>query len=132
MAQAIQMQHETDPRDEILTDVASFLPDISVMGARLLVAPYIRSKQTRGGIFLPDNTRAEDKFQGKVGLVLALGPLAFRDDETHRFGDKTPKVGDWIVFAVGDTFGFELGTRRCRAVEDVDVHLIVQRPDIIL
>lgn len=132
MAQAIQMMHDADPRAEILREVDEFLPGISVMGARLLVAPYIRPNQTRGGIFLSDNTKAEDKYQGKVGLVLALGPLAFKDDENHRFGHITPMVGDWIVYSVGDTFAFELGKRRCRAVEDVDVHLIIQAPDIVL
>ncbi len=132
MAQAIQMQHETDPRAEILREVEDFMPGISVMGARILVAPYIRPSQTRGGIYLSDNTKAEDKYQGKVGLVLALGPLAFKDDDSHRFGRITPRVGDWIVYSVGDTFAFELGRRRCRAVEDVDVHLIIQAPDIIL
>lgn len=132
MAHAIAMVHDDDPKTAILEDLRPFLSDIEVLGARVLVAVYVRPKHTAGGIYLPDKTVDEDKYQGKVGLVLALGPIAFEDDQTHRFGTIKPQVGDWIVFSVGDTFGLELGKRRCRSVEDVDVHMILPRPDMIL
>jgi co-chaperonin GroES (HSP10) len=132
MAQAIQMARDADPKAEILSEVGPFLPNVVVLGARLLVAVYVRAERTAGGILLPGQTRGEDKYQGKVGLVLAAGSLAFQSDETHRFGGVTPQMGDWVVFSVGDTFAFELGKQRCRAVEDVDVHMILSRPDIIL
>lgn len=130
MAHAIAMVHDEDPRDTIMRDID--LSDVQVLGARVLVAVYVRPKQSAGGIYLPDKTVDEDKYQGKVGLVLALGPIAFEDDQTHRFGEIKPEVGDWVVFSVGDTFGLELGKRRCRSVEDVDVHMILHRPDAIL
>jgi co-chaperonin GroES (HSP10) len=132
MATAIQMVHARDPREELWLDVEPYLADITVLGARVLVAVYVRPEQTKSGILLPAQTRHEDVYQGKVGLVLKCGPLAFQDDATHRFGNQVPTVGDWVVFSVGDTFGMELGKRRCRTVEDVDVHLIINRPDILL
>jgi co-chaperonin GroES (HSP10) len=132
MATAIAMVHEEDPKGAIWKDIEPYLAEVDVLGARVLVAVYVRPKQSAGGIYLPDKTVDEDKYQGKVGLVLALGPIAFEDDTTHRFGTIKPEVGDWIVFSVGDTFGLEIGKRRCRSVEDVDVHMIIDRPDIIL
>lgn len=132
MATAIAMVHDEDPKAAILQDLSPYLGQIEVLGARVLVAVYVRPKQSAGGIYLPDKTVDEDRYQGKVGLVLSLGPIAFQDDATHRFGTIKPEVGDWVVFSVGDTFGLELGKRRCRSVEDVDIHMVLPRPDMIL
>lgn len=132
MPHAISMVHEVDPKTTILRDVEKLLPAVEMLGARVLVAVYVRPNITAGGIHLADSTVGEDRYQGKVGLVLKMGPIAFEDDPTHRFGTKKPAVGDWIVFSVGDTFGLELGKRRCRSVEDVDVHMIIPVPDMIL
>lgn len=131
MAHAIAMIHVRDPGDEIREEVAATLADVTVLGARLLVAVYVRPEKTLGGIIITGITTGEDRYQGKVGLVLQCGPIAFQDDATHRFGGKVPKVGDWVVFAVGDTFALEMGKRRVRMVEDVDVHMIISRPDAI-
>lgn len=131
MATAIRMLHTSDPADEIRKDIGIRLDDSKVTGALVLVGVYMRPKKTAGGIILTDNTAAEDKFQGKVGLVLGMGPLAFKDDDVHKFGDVRPAVGDWIVFSIGDTFAAELGGRRVRFVEDVDVKMIIPSPDVL-
>ncbi len=132
MASALAMVHPVDPKHEIFREVASYLADVTPLGAEVLLAVYIRPEKTKGGILLPGNQgpRKEDSYQGKVGLVLALGEMAFTDDATHKWPTK-PKVGDWVAINVGDTWAFELGPRRCRVVEDVDVKLILQRPDIV-
>ncbi len=131
MAHAIAMVHDDDPKATIMADVAPHLANVEVLGARVLVAVYVRPEKTRSGLILTSKSTDEDKYQGKVGLVLKLGPIAFHDDDTHRFGRLSPAIGDWIVFSVGDTFGMEMGERRVRSVEDVDVHLIVRNPDCI-
>jgi co-chaperonin GroES (HSP10) len=131
MAHAIAMVHDDDPKATIMRDVTPHLKSVEILGARVLVAVYVRPEKTKSGLFLTAKSTDEDKYQGKVGLVLKLGPIAFMDDQTHRFGAKSPAVGDWIVYSVGDTFAMEMGERRCRSVEDVDVHLIVQNPDSI-
>jgi co-chaperonin GroES (HSP10) len=125
------MVHDEDPKTAIWDDCKAHLDKIEVLGARVLVGVYVRPEKTKSGLILTSNTRKEDTYQGKVGLVLALGPIAFEDDPTHRFGAVKPRVGDWVVYNVGDTFGMEMGERRVRCVEDVDVHLIVQTPDSI-
>lgn len=133
--QALQMVHEIDPADEISAEVKHFVSDVEPLGAQILVAVYMRPEKTKGGIIVPDSTsgtRTEDRYQGKVGLVLKIGPLAFSEDDKHHWGDRVPKAGDWILYRVGDTFPFILGKRTCRFVEDVDVKAIVKRPDIVL
>lgn len=131
MAHAIPMVHDADPRAVILEECAAHMQGVTILGARVLVGVYVPPEATKGGIILTTNSRTESNYQGKVGLVLALGPIAFQDDQTHRFGEIKPKVGDWIVFNVGDTFGLELGKRRARNIEDVDVHMIITDPDSI-
>jgi co-chaperonin GroES (HSP10) len=131
MAHAIAMVHEENPKAAILADCEPHLGGIKVLGARVLVAVYVRPNQTKSGLFLTAKTTDEDRYQGKVGLVLAMGPIAFEDDANHRFGTVKPKAGDWVVLSVGDTFAFEMGERRMRNVEDVDVQLIIENPDAI-
>lgn len=130
MAVALEMVHDIDPKQEIMDDVAPFLNDIEPLAAQVLIGIYVRPKKTSGGIYIPDNTQGEDIYQGKVGLVLKLGPLAFSEDESHKWGGRTPQVGDWVLFRVGDTFPFSLGKRHCRAVEDVNFKFILHKPDI--
>ncbi len=133
MAQALAMVHATDPKAEIMREIEPFLADVQPLGTEVLLAVYVRPERMASGLYLPQNKgpMAEDRFQGKTGLVLAMGAMAFAEDATHRWGGVIPKVGDWVAINVGDTWAFELGTRRCRVVEDVDVKLLLQRPDIV-
>lgn len=131
MAQALLMVHDRDPKDVLLDELKDYLDLVQPVGAGVMVAVYQRPEKTVGNILLPDKYRGEDVYQGKVGLVLAMGPIAFSEDASHRFGERIPQVGDWIVYSVGETFSFELGKVRCRMVEDVSVRAIVQQPDII-
>jgi co-chaperonin GroES (HSP10) len=131
MPQAVAMLHNADPKRDLQKQVDALVNFIQPLGTGVLVAVYQRPTRTAGGIILTDNTRGEDNYQGKVGLVLRMGPIAFEDDATHRFGSAVPKIGDWIVFNVGETFSFELGKQRCRIIEDVSVRAIVDQPDIV-
>lgn len=129
---ALQMNHTTDPKKTIYDGVGKHVDDVTIMGAQILVGIYIRPEMTKGSIILTQATRKEDEWQGKVGLVLKKGPLAFQDDNSHSFGKKTPQVGDWVMFNVGDTFAFHLGDSKARILEDVDVKAILAKPDIVL
>ena len=126
------MTHTVDPKQEIMAEVNAVVESLHPLGAQVLVGTYIRPKMTAGGIHIPDSTQGEDIYQGKVGLVLKLGPLAFKEDDTHKWGDRVPQVGDWVMFRVGDTFPCTLGKRAGRFVEDVDVKAILSKPDYVL
>lgn len=130
MSTALKMAHARDPREDIHDKLGKRIANIKVMGARVLVGTYVRPEKTAGGIILTDKSRDEDKYQGKVGLVLKMGPLAFTEDDTHKFPDK-PKVGDWVLFRVGDTWPLLIGDQDCRFVDDVAVQSIVPGPDMV-
>lgn len=130
MVQALQMIHSVDPKQEITDDLSGYLDGIRVQGVRVMVATYIRPKVTASGIHLSSHTTDEDLWQSKVGLVVAVGEQAFKDDPTHTFGSAIPKLGDWVVFRIGDAFSFMLGKRHMKTVADSDIHLVIPRPDM--
>ena len=131
MTKALRMIHTVDPRQEIYARVRDHIDNVEVMGAEVLLGIYIRPDKTAGGIFLSDRTRNEDKWQGKVALVLKKGPIAFVNDERHNFGDKVPDVGDWVALRVGDSFQLSMGEQMCRIAEDVNIKLILKDPDSV-
>ena len=134
MAVAVQMKHTVDPKKEIWDDVKPYLDDVEPIGTEVLLAVYLRPERTAGGIIVDlgdKGMKAEDRYQGKVGLVLKMGPVAFTEDDRHHWGGRIPQVGDWLAVSVGDTWSCELGNRRCRIVEDIHCKLILQRPDIV-
>ena len=65
---------------------------------------YIRPEEMKVGpdgkhvILLPDMVRTEDRYQSCVGLVVALGPQAFKDKEGKPKGSAY-RVGDWVAFS---------------------------------
>lgn len=56
-------------------------------------------------ILLPEMILAEDKFQTNIGLVIAIGPGAFKNaDGSSRYHgpDEPYRVSDWILFPRSD------------------------------
>jgi len=87
----------------------SALDDISgieVFGDLVLVMAFAERTKTRGGIILSDKSHDEARFQGKVGLVVAVGPQAFQDDARVTFGGQTVAVGDWVMARTSDGVEF--------------------------
>jgi|SRR5215472_4595236 len=139
---ALQGVHQKDPAEEIWDDLKDLLPLVKrIGGADVLVAVYKRPEKVRGksGIefILPDRTRDEDDVQGVAGLVVMMGPLAYKYEKTARWfvdenGDPAPpKIGDWVTFDVKVTHPMLLGERMCRLVHDQYIRAIVARPDIV-
>lgn len=85
----------TDEHATALLRRLRYIPD--VMGSSVLIGMFIRPNKV-GSIYLADRSRDEDVYQGRVGLVLALGPLAFVDDKFRRFGGPWCRPGDWILY----------------------------------
>lgn len=135
---AAAMLHDEDPREIILRRTGG-LEGVEVFGNDMLVAIYKRPEKTKLGIILVDNTRSEDVHQGKVGLVLKMGPTCFLDEEGSKFRDI--KEGDWVVFRPSDGWRVTLNTLSgghskddivdCRVVSDVSVRARVSDPDYI-
>lgn len=65
-------------------------------GWHVLVLQYIRPEKV-GSIIMAEQTRREDEYQGRVGLVLRMGPEAFTD--VGKFpGGPWCKPGVWVTW----------------------------------
>lgn len=116
-----------DPR-KTLTDmigeraIAEFEPAYD----DVLIATYVRSNVTAGGIIIGgDKTRAEDRFQGKVGLVLKCGPLVDSEKFPGPF-TKPIKPGDWVMYRPSDANEFFFVDRKS-SLDGVSARVIQQR-----
>jgi len=101
----IAEQASKDPKEALFQAVGS-LDDIEVFHNLVLVATYVPPDRSPGGILYADRKLDEDRFQGKVGLVLKVGPLAFKDEGHIQFGGVKVERGDWVVAKFSD--GWEL------------------------
>lgn len=118
-----------------IMDQIGDMADAVIFGNRILVAKWIRT--TMGSLLAAEQTRREDKWQGKVGLVLAVGPLAFKDDPSiGTFAGQSVKVGDWALFQYSDGRDLDFqppGSHEkipCKILRDVDIDGVVPRPDM--
>lgn len=119
-------------KDEIWTSIGQDLVnDIEVYHNQVLVATWIRPERTAGGVILTDKSRAEDQWQGKVGLVVAYGPQAFVSDAAHDFSDQDVEVDDWIVYKVSDGFALNINDVHCRLLQDVEIRMRIKDPTTI-
>jgi len=121
---ALIMDHLLDPKEELLKSIGD-TSKLELFGNQVLVAIYIRPQKTSSGIFLTDNYRDEDKWQGKMGLVVKKGTSSLVDpaDEVQ--------VGDWVVFRPSDGWGLTLNGAMCRMLDDRVIRGRAPSPDTI-
>lgn len=142
---AIAQAANADPRKTLLDRVGDTL-DYEVFHNLVLVVTYIKpSKMMKGAngedveFHFTDKTLAEDRFQGKVGMVAKLGPMAFKDDSHTQFGGLIVEPGDWVMYRPSD--GIELFIRDrsgtdsdglpCRLIEDTAIKGRISSPTLI-
>lgn len=101
--------------------------DIEVQYNWVLVVKHLRRVVARGILAAPV-TETEDRWQGKVGMVLKKGPAAFQDEGPNKFYGFNPEVGDWVIFRNSDGWDVELGHRAdriaylsCRFIQDAHI-----------
>lgn len=124
------MKHNADPADVIKEEIGD-LSEIEMFGNQILLGVYERPEQLASGVYMSDQTRQEDQYQGKVGLVLKKGPAAFRSDSNYDFMDQNVKVGEWVVLWVTDGRKIRIKGMLCRVVEDLHIRMKISAPDIV-
>lgn len=100
------MMHKEDPRDTLMREVGD-ISEIEIFADDVLVAIYRRPEKTKGGIIMTDVTRGEDVYQGKVGLILKMGPMAEQDTGC--------RPGDWCWFRPADGWSVTLTANKTPA-----------------
>jgi len=87
-------------------------------GWKILIVPYTQPKVSKGGIHFADSTIRTEEIATSIGYVVALGPLAYKD-EAKFGGFPWCKKGDYVVF------GRYAGSRLLMRGEDND-HLPIR------
>lgn len=99
----------------------------SPVGYRLLIAlPDVEDK-TKGGVFIPDKLREAEKVASVVGLVVAMGDLAYKDPDKFPNGAWC-KEGDYVIFRSYSGTRLKVGTQEFRVINDDTVEAVVDDP----
>ena len=80
---------------EALGDIS----ELRLFGRQVMVAAFVKPAITPGGIITPVGFQMEDWWQGKVAMLVGVGPAAFSGDASYlaaTYGDAVPKFGDWV------------------------------------
>ena len=125
------MDHQKDPKQAIFDALGSGYTDFKLFNNQVLCAVYVRPQKTKSGIFLTDVTTSEDKIQGKVGLVINMGPMAFIDDSNSWFKDVDIILEDWVVFKPSDGWSITVNGVLCRILDDTNVRGTIPHPDMV-
>ena len=124
------MKHDEDPASAIRKKIGN-LKDYIIFGNYVLLGVYERPEVTKSGIHLAGVTRGEDQHQGKAGLVLKKGPMAFVSDAHYDFKGQNVEEGDWVSIWVSDGRKLYVNGGLCRLVEDQHIRLKIPAPDVV-
>ena len=125
-----QISQAKDKRQGIL-DALGDISGAEVLTDLVLVGTYIRDEKRASGLILPQDHLKEDEFQGKVGLVVQRGPLAYGEweDETDR--GRNAQIGTWVVFAIKDTWPLQINGVACRVLPYEKIRMRVSDPKMV-
>ncbi len=122
-----------NPKQALLDSLTDVINHTHPLRYEVIVVTYIQPEKTPGGIIVPDQTLMEDRFQGKVGLLVRIGPLAFN---AEHWGDRAPKLHDWVYFNPSDSMEMHSVDRQgnktsIRRMDDISIRGIVDDPKLI-
>ena len=104
-------------------------------GWRILIMPYNPPTKTKGGVELPDEVHERERIATVAGLVLAVGPLAYKD--SSKFSDPNNpdakwepwcKEKDWILFSRYSGSRFNIDGGDLRILNDDEVLAVIDDP----
>lgn len=128
----VKVHHEVDPKQKIFDDLGD-ISGVKISDNNVIVAVYQRpSKMVLAGKVydLPPESVAEDRYQSKVGLIVAHGPQAFKDPNGVFFNGVDFKIGDWVLIPPSAVTTLMLNGVLCRIVLDEVIKIEVPDPDM--
>lgn len=127
IAEASVQRDPGSSRKALLKAIGEF--DFKPFHNQVLCAGYIQPSRTAGGIILTDRTREEDIYQGSIGLVIAVGPGAFKDDKIAQFHGIELKLHEWVLYRPSDGLGMYINGVPCRLFQDTHILGRLTNPD---
>jgi len=106
-------------------EVQDLLP--TPTGYKLLIATVEVGKQTKGGVYLPDELKSREQTASIIGYVVAAGPDAYTDPDKFVSGPYCA-VGDFVLFRSYSGTRFKLRDSEFRLINDDTVEAVVSDP----
>lgn len=100
-------------------------------GWRVIVLPYRGARKTKGGIELADQTLERQQLTTTCAYVLAVGPLAYKDEVKFPTGPWC-KEGDWIIFGRYAGARMAIDGGEIRILNDDEILATINDPEDIL
>ena len=127
---ALQEKYDQEPRkkEQDLTSEHAKLPIPT--GWRILVLPFKMKDKTKGGILITDDVVERAQVASTCGLVLEVGPDAYKDKERYPKGPWCKK-GSWVVFARYAGSRIKIDGGEVRLLNDDEVLATVENPEDI-
>lgn len=125
-----QLSQAKNPKLAMIAAVGD-LTSVDVLSDMVLVGTYIRNERTIGGIIRPQENVKEDEHQGKVGLVLKAGPLAYADWEDDDSRGDNARLHSWVVYQGTHTWPLQLNGVPCRLVPYEKLRMRLTDPTLV-
>ena len=97
------------------------------VGFRILIAIPEKEEKTEGGVLLPEDTRKREEAASMVGMVLKMGPDAYKDVERFPSGPWC-KEGDFILMRSYSGTRINVHGQEFRVINDDSVEAVVEDP----
>lgn len=117
---------EEDPKEVLLKaldghHLEAVIPKLIGKGASMILVATAPAPKKRAGLIIPNKTSGEIEFQGKCGLVLRMGPSAYKYVGSFEYEDEKPEIGDWVFYRAAETWACNINGVPCRWVRDESV-----------
>ena len=100
-------------------------------GWRIMVLPFKMKEKTKGGLVLAETTLEKQQVASQCGLVLAMGPDCYKDEERYPDGPWC-KVNEWVMFARYAGSRIKIDGGEIRLLNDDEVLATIDSPEDIL
>jgi len=131
-----EKDYKEDPRGFLLDRCALWMPKMTVFHNWVITATYylpgsLDVAGTDRKIILSDKTHDEALWQGKIGLVIGKGPLAFKDNDYIKFEGQNVEIGDWVMYDILEGRQFTIERVHCRRMKDTQIVMTIPDPRLI-
>jgi hypothetical protein len=127
--------YKRDPKEFLLWRCSLWMLHTTVFHNWIITATYYMPAYDTlpGGtkFYRSDKAHDEALWQGKVGLVVAKGPMTFLDEGNVRFHGQNIEIGDWIMYDIMEGRQFTMDRVHCRRLRDTQVVMKVPDPALV-